>query len=218
MASDPATLLVIGATGGTGQQLCLQALESGLHVRGLVRDSSKLPDSISSHSNFTAHQADLSQPDSLSTALENVTYVICVAGSPALWQAAGMTKVVETILQLMPEKGVKRFLYQAGAFCVTPGEKVPIPLKIMKMVMVPMLGIRAAVKDNENALGVLWGNKAVEWCAVRPGKIVAGDSKGTLKEGTKGGVTVVYKDLAALELQMVQSDSFNGKAIFPVYT
>lgn len=217
MSAEPDLLVIYGATGSTGQELVKQALENGFRVRAFVRDVSKLPAECSSHENFDSFVGDLADTGAVTRALEGATYAICAAGSQPLWVNGGMTKMVKAIAEAMPSSGLKRFLYQAGAFSPMPGEKQSAILKLMKLVFGTIMKLNDAIRDNTDALEALCDAQDVEWCATRPGKIVVAESKGKLKEGTKAGVTVTFKDLAALELEMVRSDSYNGKAVYPVY-
>lgn len=217
MSAESDLLVIYGATGGTGQELVKQALASGFRVRAFVRDASKLPTECSSHENFNSFVGDLTDTGAVTRALEGATYAICAAGSQPLWAQGGMTKMVKAVVEAMPSCGVKRFLFQAGAFSPVPGEKQSVVVKFMKVVFGTFMKLKDAINDNTTALEVLCGTNNVEWCATRPGRIVDGESRGKLKEGAKPGATVAYVDLAAFELDMIRTEEYNGKAVYPVY-
>src|ERR1700682_4596209 len=63
---QPARILIIGATGGTGRQLVAQALERGYAVTALVRDPSKV--SVD-HPKLTVIQGDVLDASSVDAAL-----------------------------------------------------------------------------------------------------------------------------------------------------
>lgn len=210
-------LVVYGATGGTGREVVKQALASGTRVRAFVRDASKVPTEWSLDEKFSSFVGDLSDTDAVTRALDGATYAICVAGSQPLWAEGGMAKMVQAVVEAMPSCGLKRFLFQAGAFSPIPGEKQPVMIKLMKAVFGTLMKLKDAINDNTAALEVLCATSNVDWCATRPGKIVDGESRGKLKEGTKAGATITYVDLAAFELEMIHTDAYNGKAVYPVY-
>jgi uncharacterized protein YbjT (DUF2867 family) len=71
-------LLVVGATGRTGQHVVYKAVQRGLSVRALVRDTQR------AHSLFgdtvQIVTADVRQPETLQAAFGNVNNVICATG------------------------------------------------------------------------------------------------------------------------------------------
>jgi uncharacterized protein YbjT (DUF2867 family) len=75
------TILVAGATGGVGQQVTHQLLMAGTTVRALVRDLDKASRILDYQAEL--HESDTSQPQSLTTALQNIRQIICTIGSRA---------------------------------------------------------------------------------------------------------------------------------------
>src|SRR5712691_1620443 len=61
----PSRVLIVGATGGTGQQLVTQALERGYAVTALVRDPSRLQ---IDHAQLTVIQGDVLDEGSIEAA------------------------------------------------------------------------------------------------------------------------------------------------------
>src|SRR5687768_11421979 len=73
----PTRLLIVGATGGTGRQLVLQALERGLTVTALVRDPSRLQ---ISHPQLTVARGDVLDEGSVHAAMRGQEAVLSALG------------------------------------------------------------------------------------------------------------------------------------------
>ena len=76
------TVLVAGATGGTGQQLVEAALREGYRVRVLVRDEARGRALFGDRVAYAV--GDVEKPDSLAAALKGVDYVASALGAPPL--------------------------------------------------------------------------------------------------------------------------------------
>src|SRR5688572_4465663 len=73
----PARILVVGATGGTGRQLVLQALERGFAVTALARDPSRL---TVTHPQLTVVRGDVLDTGSLDAAMRGQEAVLSALG------------------------------------------------------------------------------------------------------------------------------------------
>jgi UDP-glucose 4-epimerase len=69
------TILVTGGTGLVGSRLLKRLVEAGIDCRGLVRPGKELPAGV------TAVEGDILSPDSLTTAVEDVSAVIHLAAT-----------------------------------------------------------------------------------------------------------------------------------------
>jgi uncharacterized protein YbjT (DUF2867 family) len=72
-------ILVVGATGGTGQQIVLQLQEQGYGVRALVRDATSATEKLGPDVELVV--ADVRDPESLVPAFDGITRVISSIGS-----------------------------------------------------------------------------------------------------------------------------------------
>lgn len=72
-------VLVVGATGGTGQQIVAQLQEQGYGVRALVRDAASAAEKLGPKVNIVV--ADVRNPESLVPAFAGVTRVISAIGA-----------------------------------------------------------------------------------------------------------------------------------------
>ncbi len=76
---DGKVLLVIGATGGTGEQVVTQALRQGYRVRALVRNEPRARDLLGDKVRLFV--GDVRDPSSMAAAFRGADYVISALGS-----------------------------------------------------------------------------------------------------------------------------------------
>ncbi len=81
-------VLVTGATGGVGQVTVAKLLEKGYSVRAMTRSTEKLQKMFDDRVEIAI--ADLRQPETLPSALQDITHIICCTGTTAFpstkWQ------------------------------------------------------------------------------------------------------------------------------------
>lgn len=215
--TTPALIVIYGATGRTGKCMVTKALADGLRVRAFVRNPEKLSAEITSNANLEVFKGDLTDLDAVKRSLDGVTFAACVAGGHDISADGGMLKMVKAVIEAMPEKGVTRFFYQAGAFSPTPGQKLPIKTKILRAMFGTLFRAKNILKDNDAVVEELTKNEDIQWVVSRPGMIREGKSKGMLKESETMGTSVVFEDMAAFDLEILRSDQYNHKCVYPAY-
>jgi uncharacterized protein YbjT (DUF2867 family) len=111
------TLLVVGATGFLGSEICRRALERGHAVRGLVRATSDA-DRVSALRDMgvTPITGDLRDADSIREALQGVDTVISTATSTRTRREDEQLEDVDRegqrqLIRLATAAGVRRFIY-----------------------------------------------------------------------------------------------------------
>lgn len=132
-SNNPSTVLVAGATGFLGSEICHQLVEKNKKVKGLVR--------VSSDANKVAHlkQAgvetvvgDLKDKPSLDNALQGVSAIISTVSSTLSRQEGDSIQTVDdegqiNLIDAAVAAGISHFVYIS--FCSMPGE---FPLQIAK--------------------------------------------------------------------------------------
>ena len=115
--SDNKTVLVVGATGFLGMEICRQLSGAGKHVRALVRPSSD-PSKIEALRNLGVDTitGDLKQPDTLNKAVNGVSSVISTASSTLSRQDGDSIETVDgsgqlNLVQAAKEGGVNQFIF-----------------------------------------------------------------------------------------------------------
>jgi uncharacterized protein YbjT (DUF2867 family) len=121
-------ILVVGATGLLGGELCRQLREKGEVVRGLVRQGSRRERGLAQLGVEIAH-GDLKDPASLASACTGATAVVSTANSVMSRRPGDSLRSVDhdghlTLIAAAREAGVARFVYTS----VSPGVSTQAPL------------------------------------------------------------------------------------------
>jgi uncharacterized protein len=202
-------LVVFGSTGNTGRHVVRLALERGLRVRAFARSPDKIPAELRSNPNLEVVKGDLSDADAIDRAVAGADYVVCTTGDAKASQAAlVMSPFVRKLVASMRKHGVRRLLYQAGAFSPAPDQPSPIFIRVMRVLLAPLLGISGMLRDNDEIMKFLTAEaKDLEWTVTRPGMIKDAATKGAIKPADRPGPAVTYADVAAFNLDRVLSDA-----------
>jgi len=106
-------VLVLGATGGTGREVVVQALTAGLGVAVIVRDPARLP-AVSRP--VTVINGDiLRDPSTLDQAMRGQDAVICALGTGRSFEPHGlMAQAVPSLIGAMQRAGVSRLVFTSA--------------------------------------------------------------------------------------------------------
>jgi putative NADH-flavin reductase len=100
--------LIVGATGGTGRQLVVQALERGYTVTALVRALSRLQ---VEHPNLNVIRGDVVDLPSVDAAMRGQDAVLCALGHRRYFSPARiLSERTRNILRSMETHGVSRLV------------------------------------------------------------------------------------------------------------
>lgn len=110
---DQKKLLILGATGGTGQQLLTQALEAGHQVTAFARTASNVPNR---HDRLQFVAGNVTEGGSvLAGAVRGQDAVISVLGRGTSFKADGLIqRSVPPILAAMQTHGVRRLIFTSA--------------------------------------------------------------------------------------------------------
>lgn len=181
------TILVLGASGATGQHLVAQLLEQGQNVKAVVRSAEKLPKSIRNERNLSIIEAsvlNLSDTemaehvagcDAIASCLgHNLTFK-GIYGKPRRLVADAARRLCGAIKANSPEKPVKYVLMNtSGNRNRDLDEPISFPqrgvIALLRLLLPPHV-------DNEKAADFLRteiGQKdtMIEWTAVRPDGLI----------------------------------------------
>lgn len=188
-SNDYSTILVAGATGFLGSEICRQLIAENKHVKGLVRTTSD--------ANKVAHlkdlgveiiEGDLKDKQSLVTALQGVSAIISTVSSTLSRQEGDSIQTVDdegqtNLIDAAIHAGVNQFIFIS--FCAMAGEwplqtakrkvekhlaksglnyTILQPTYFMEVWLGPALGF-----DYPNAKATIYGegNNRVSWIAIK---------------------------------------------------
>jgi putative NADH-flavin reductase len=165
-------ILVIGATGPTGQEIVKQAVEQGHAVTALVRDAAK--------ANFATPVVlavgNVLERGSLTRALDGQEAVVCSLGSGITGPFKEMTMLSEgtrNLLAAMQEKNVRRIVCITG---IGAGESKGHGPWYYNWLIQPLI-LRGVYEDKTRQENLV-RNSGLAWTLVRPGLLTNGAAKG----------------------------------------
>jgi uncharacterized protein YbjT (DUF2867 family) len=156
-------VLIVGATGGTGQQLVKQAVERGHHVTALIRKRAP----ANSPASVIAAVGNVMNPGSLDSAMR---------GQEAVLSALGHKR------WFGPRHGVRRFICETA---------LGISDSWWEMGLYYTLFVRPVIlpfyfKDKVRQEAII-RNSDLDWTIVRPGVLTDGPKRGTYRHGAHVG-------------------------------
>ena len=203
-------LLVIGATGGTGQQIVMQALERGLEVTALARDPAKVR---VSHPKLRVVRGDVLDPASLDAAVAGQDAVLSALGhrrlfSPSRVQSDG----TRNVLHAMSKHGVQRFVCETSLGLGNSVGRMGLP---STLVFLPLF-LAIYFWDKARQEQVIAASDR-QWVIVRPGILTNGEKRGTYRHGVNTGSYILpgrvsRADVADFMLNQLTDDTYVGRA------
>ena len=195
-------LLILGATGRTGQYVTSQAIARGHSVTALVRTASLPP-----HRNLNSVIGDPRKVEDIATVLAGHDAVISCLGQRKGGDPWLVKEAAEATLAAMERHGVNRYLVLSGALLFRS-------FNPFVMVMQRMLAGRLAdAREMEQIVTA----SALNWTIVRPPHLKQGDSKagyeakaGALPTWLRG---LQFADLADCLLNFAESGSYSRQVV-----
>lgn len=203
-------VLVLGATGGTGQQLVRQALQQGHMVTALVRDPSQL--SIASDNLRVLAGSVTGDGPALAAAVHGQDVVISALGVGKSFKSGGLfAESVPRIVRAMNDEGVRRLVF-TSAFGVGETRR-DVPL-------VPRFFIRLLLQDiyrDKDAGEAQLIDSALDWTLVYPSGLVDGAATGRYRVGERlslrGFPRIARADVAAFLLSQIDDTTHVRKRV-----
>ena len=202
-------ILILGATGGTGQQLDTQSLQKNYDVTAHARDPSKLN---INHERLTVVKGSVFDKDVLANALEGKDAVLSALGvGKSLKSNDLIANAVGILIQAMNAKNVKR-LVMLSAFGV--GETFKQADFIQKMLYRLLLrNIYADKLKGDDQVH----KSTLEWTLVYPVLMTDTPATGQYKAGEKlemNGIPKVSRaDVAEFMLRQLNDTTFIRKSV-----
>lgn len=195
-------LAVFGATGGTGKEIVIQALEAGHEVTVLVRDPARL---TVNHDKLYLVFGDVLNLEKVEETLAGSEAVCCSLGNTANNPDFVVSNGTQNIITAMQKQGIKRLVVVSALGVGDSREQVPLSFKMrMKTVL------RKAYEDKERQEQFVQESD-LDWIIVRPGGLTNGPATGEYEAGLDpsiGSSQVSRADVAAFVLQQLTDDTY----------
>lgn len=199
-------LLIIGASGGTGRQLVVQALERGHVVTAFVREPSKLP---IKHPKLTIIQGNVLDSTAVEAAVRGQDTVLSALGHKRYFYPNRiLSEGTRNILQAMEVHRVPRLVCETSLGL--GGSVGRLGLYFTIFVIPLILPFYFWDKTRQEQL-ITASN--VEWVIVRPGVLTNGRKRNSYRHGLKVGsfvwtVRISRADVADFMLNQVADNTY----------
>ncbi len=202
-------ILVIGAAGGTGDELVKQAEALGHEVTALVHHTEK----YHPVAGVRVVEGDVLNPATLDKAMPGQEAVFDALGGHTPWKETSMeSDAARIVITAMKKYGVNRLLVVSAIG--VGGTKDLVPGWYEKLIMPTFL--RGAMKDKE-AMEPEVEASGLDWTLFRPGHLVNGERTGVVRLFEPGDGEIAHKitraDVAAFMLEALASRSYLGQAV-----
>ena len=168
-------ILILGATGPTGQQLVSQALEKGHFVEAIVRDPHKL---LVRHERLTVKQIDIFNQTLLSREIAEQDAVLSALGTGRDMHSDFISRVMPVIVGAMNNANTRRLLFLSS---VGVGDTKKFASFFSKMVF--RLFLKSILDDKFKADQLLRASN-LDYTLVYPTSLTNGKKTGKYKAGT----------------------------------
>jgi putative NADH-flavin reductase len=205
-------LLLLGATGLTGQQLLAQAIEQGHDVTALVRSPSKL--SVN-HGPMRIVTGDATDAAAVDAALDGRDAVLCALGTRSPKAVIGtdlMTASMHALVPAMKRRGVNRVIVESALGVGQSADSAPPAVRLAFATLLRQTG-----KDKAAAEEYLRASD-LDWTVVHPPSLTNGPATGVYRSGEalklKGVPKISRADVAHFMLSQLDDATYNrGMAI-----
>jgi len=207
----PTHVLIVGATGGTGRQLVLQALERGYLVTAFVRDPSRLE---IEHPRLAVSRGDVLDRDSIDTAMRGQEAVLCALGHKRfLYPTRILSEGTLNILRAMRTHGVPRFVCETSLGIGDSAGRMGLYYTLF---VIPVI-LPFYFWDKTRQERIIAASDT-EWVIVRPGMLTNGAKRGHYRHGRRVGrflwtVRISRADVADFMLNQLESGTHLRNAV-----
>ena len=199
-------IIVFGATGGVGQSVVKQAIESGFEVTAFVRTPTKID---VTHGNLNIIQGNaLNQREVAAAIAGHDACVSCLGSSQGMKKSTDLQEMAKNIVNGMQEHDVKRIIYtaSAGIHKELPGISGKL---IMRMLKNTLIDHRAATDYIEE--------HGLNYTIVRPLGLTNRPFSGIYRESTtnvpKKSMSIPRADVAHFILKALNDAQYEKTSI-----
>ena len=203
-------VLIVGATGGTGQRLVEQTLERGHETSALIHHH---PEKLARFtSELTTHQGDVRDGDFVDAAVQGQDAVLVALGVTPGRTRHQMSAGTANVVRSMLNHGVRRLVVETGAGLTENPTQIPRMWRLV-LKLPPM---RAMFADKRRQEAVV-KNSGLEWVIVRPANLTDGPPTTDYRAGVdltlRTSSTISRADVADFMVRQVTVPDWLGKAV-----
>jgi putative NADH-flavin reductase len=205
------TILIIGASRGTGLETVRRALDQGYHVRAFARSASQMP---LTHVQLTKLNGDALKAEDVAAAVTGADDVIQTLGAKAsLTMLTGPIRLfsdaTRILIQLMESAGVKRLICVTGFGAGDSREHMSLLQRLPFELLLGRVYTDKAVQE------MMIRRSALSWVIARPGILTSGprtdrnkilDRPADWRSGT-----ISRADVADFLVKQVEDNVYLGK-------
>jgi uncharacterized protein YbjT (DUF2867 family) len=198
-------VLVLGATGGTGQLIVHDALEKGHSVVALVRSKARAPDLPGAD----IIEGDARDEGALMRALDGCDAVVSSLGTglSPVSEVSLLTEATQALVPAMKRSGVRRLI------CISAlgvGDSRGHGGFVFDRIFMPLL-LRHAYKDKGRQEAAIRAS-SLDWVIVRPGMLTNGPTRGSVRAlvdlASVNGGKVSRGDVAHFVVEQLATDTW----------
>jgi putative NADH-flavin reductase len=204
-------VLIVGATGGTGQQLVRQALERGYVVTALVRNPKKIN---VLHPRLTVTQGDVLDAAAVAQAVQGQDAVVSALGHRRYF---GPTRILSdgtrNLVRAMQAHGVRRLVCETSLGIGDSAGRMGVYYTFF---VIPLI-LPFYFWDKTRQERVIAATD-LDWVTVRPGVLTTAAPRGRYRHGDRIGsfvwtVRISRADVAAFMLDQLTSHAYLRRAV-----
>jgi len=204
-------ILVIGATGGTGQELVRQALARGYEVTAFVRDPSKLK---IEHQKINISKGNVLDYNSVKQAIQGHDAVLSALGHKRFFYPTRiLSEGTRNILRAMEEENVHRLICETSLGIGSSVGRLGVYYTFFTIPVILPFYFWDKTRQEK-----LIANCNIKWCIVRPGVLTNGKKTDKYRHGTEAGsffktVRISRADVASFMIDQLSDDTYLGMAV-----
>ena len=207
---SPRKLLVLGATGGTGQQVISRALRQGHEVTALVRTPQRLTITHDRLRVLAGSVTDDSQ--ALADAVRDQAAVISTLGVGRTFKSGGLiTQSMPRIVRAMTGEGIRRLIFTSAFGVGDTRRDVPLAPRIFIRLL-----LQDIYRDKELAEEMLRAS-GLDWTLVYPTGLIDAPATGRCRAGERlslrGFPRIARADVADFLLTQVDDTTYVRKGV-----
>jgi len=209
LRQNPLSLLIVGATGGSGLELVQQALARGHKVTAFVRHPNRLK---IEHANLRIAQGDVLDPASLEAAMQGQDAVLSALGHKRFFYPNSiLSEGTRNILDAMKSCQVRRLIVESSLGVGDAVGLLGLPATFFVVPFILPFYFWDRVRQEQ-----LVAESDVDWVIVRAAILTNGAARGMYKHGNVGSyllpVRISRADVADFMLKQLHDDTYVGRA------